>query len=104
MKKLINLIRAWKLLHKLHRFNKLTDFKHFKRECRHADEMAHFNNKRYRVYFGNGYIALNRDEVIELKKTGEIDKAQNTGILSNVSFYDTQTKANTHPEFSNRKL
>lgn len=104
MKKLINLIRALVLRAKLRRLNRLADFKHFRRECRRADEMAHFNNKRYRVYLYDRYMALTSDDVVALKKSKQLCKSQNLGVLSKEAFYDTQNRANTHPEFKNRKL
>ena len=104
MKKLINLIRAWNLRRKIRRLNKLAGFKYFKRECRHADEMARFNSKRYRVYLLDRYRALSREDIQRMKNYGQISKHDETGILSKNAFYDTLTKANTHPEFSNRKL
>lgn len=104
MKKLLNLIRALNLRRKLRRLNKLAGFKYFKRECRRADEMAHFNNKRYRVYLLDKYRALSRDDIQRMKNYGQLSKKDETGILSKNAFYDTQTKTNTHPDFSNRKL
>lgn len=104
MKKLINLIRAWNLRRKIRRLNKLAGFKYFKRECKHADEMARFNKKRYRVYLLDRYRALSREDIQRMKNQGILSKKDETGILSKNAFYDTQTGANTHPEFSNRKL
>lgn len=104
MKKLINLIRAWNLRRKIRKMNRLAAFKYFKRECQRADEMAHFNKKRYRVYLFDRYRALSREDIQRMKNYGQLSKKDNTGILSKNAFYDTQTCANTHPEFCNRKL
>jgi hypothetical protein len=104
MKKLINLFRAWNLQRKLRRMNKLAGWKYFKRECRHANHMAKYNNKRYRVYLFDKYRALSRDDVQRMKNYGQLSKKDSTGILSKNAFYDTQTGANTHPDFCNRKI
>ena len=74
MKKLINLIRAWNLQRKLRRINRLAGFKCFKRECKRADEMARFNNKRYRVYLLDRYRALSREGYSTHEKSGIIIK------------------------------
>ena len=104
MKKLINYLRAIRLRRKLRKLNRLMGWKYFKQECRRADEMAHFNGKRYRVYLFDRYRALCGDDIQRMKNQRILSKHNNTGILSKCAFYDTQTGANTHPDFSNRKL
>lgn len=105
MKKLINLIRALNLKRKLRRMNRRTGFRYFKRECKRARQYSKNNDgKRYRVYLFDGYRALCRDDIQRMKNQGILSKRDETGILSKNAFYDTQTGANTHPEFSNRKI
>lgn len=104
MKKIANMIRALIMWARLRRMNRLTGWKYFRRECRRANEMAHFNKKRYRVFLLDKYRALSRDDVQRMKNYGQLSKREATGILSKNAFYDTETRANTHPEFSNRKI
>lgn len=104
IKKILNIISALILRSRLRKMNRLAGWKYFKRECHRADEMAHFNNTRYRVYLFDKYMALSREDIQRMKNYGILSKKNETGILSKSAFYDTQTKANTHPEFFNHKL
>jgi hypothetical protein len=104
IKWILNLIRALALRAKLRKMNRLAGWKYFKRECRRADEMAHFNNKRYRVYLYDKYVSLTSDDVVALKQQKQLCKSQNLGVLSKNAFYDTQNHIITHPEFKNRKI
>lgn len=104
MRKILNIIRALVLRAKLRKMTRLTKWRYFRRECRRADRLAKDSNKRYRVYLFDRYRALSREDIQRMKNYGQISKKEQTGILSKNAFYDTQTGANTHPEFSNRKL
>lgn len=104
IKKLFNYLRAIRLRRQLRKMNRLMGFKYFKRECKRADEMAEYTGKRYRVYLFDRYRALCGDDIQRMRNQRMLAKHDNTGILSKKVYYDTQMKANTHPEFSNRKL
>jgi hypothetical protein len=104
MKKLIAIIQALVLIFKLKRMQWRAGWRHFKRECAHADHLAKHNVKRYRVYFTDRYISLTKDQAIEMKKVGMLDKRNDIGLLSNLCLYDTMTKAHSNPQFLNRKL
>lgn len=86
------------------KFIRLQGFKHFRRECLEAERLAKENNKRYRVYLFDRYRALSREDIIRMKNYGVISKKQETGMYSKMVLYDTMTNANTHPDFSNRKI
>ncbi len=83
---------------------RLQSFKHFRRECRRAERYARETGKRYRVYLFDRYRAFSREDIIRMKNYGIISKKQHTGMYSRLVLYDTLTGANTHPEFSNRKI
>ncbi|OJV39317.1 MAG: hypothetical protein BGO29_07455 [Bacteroidales bacterium 36-12] len=83
---------------------RLQSFKHFRRECRRAERYAAESNKRYRVYLFDRYRALSREDITRMKNYGIISKKQETGMYSRLVLYDTLTHANTHPDFSNRKI
>ena len=104
MKKLMNLLRAWNLQRKLSRMNRHTKFWYFKRECRRARTLAKDTGVRHRVYLFDKYMAVSRGDIIRLKRHGFLDKKSSTGMLAKTVLYDTLTGANTHPQFSNRKV
>lgn len=86
------------------KMNRLQGFRYFKRECRKAERLADENGIRYRVYLFDRYRALSREDIIRMKNHGVISKKQETGMYSKMVLYDTLTHANTHPDFSNRKI
>lgn len=104
MKKLKNIFAALWLIFKIKRMQYRAGWRHFKRECRHADHLAKHNVKRYRVYFTDRYISLTKDEALEMKRYGMLDKRNDIGMLSNLHLYDTLTRAHSNPQFLNRKL
>jgi len=105
MKKLINLLIALNYRRKVRRMNRLTKFKYFKKACREANRLSKENDgKRFRVFIFDEYRVWSRDDIQRLKNQGVLSKKEQTGILSKNCFYDTLTRTNTHPSFSNRKV
>ncbi len=86
------------------RMLRLQKFRYFKKECRLAEQLSKEKNIRFRVYLFDRYRALSREDIIRMKNHGVISKKEETGMYSKLVLYDTLTHANTHPDFSNRKI
>lgn len=103
-KTILNTIKRLKYINSYRKELRLQSFRHFRRECRRAEQYALETGKRYRVYLFDRYRALSREDITRMKNYGIISKQQETGMYSKLVLYDTLTRSNTHPDFSNRKI